>query len=462
MTIIYFIIALGVLVLVHEWGHYIVAKKSGIRVEQFSIGFGPKIFGFNYDGTEFKISPIPLGGYVKLYGEDPVGESEGNEAKAQEIATSKDAFSAASIRARLATVMAGPAMNIILCFLVMPLVFLLGRQVPAIMEASPVILGIKADSPASRIGLAKDDVILSLNGKPVATWTDVLHQIIINPNQEVDLTVSSQGAQKSFKLPLAVSPYSDQMMGYAGFEPQFFWGNDPIVGQVSANSPAHKAGLQSGDRITSIEATPVSSWDDLTFIVRKSEGKALNFGVDSKGELKTLVIQPEYNEGAKAYVVGITKFSPPDQMIKKQYGFVESVKMGFQEVGKLFDMTLDVLKRLLSFNLSYKALGGPLQIAQASGQAAQAGLPEFLYFLCFLSLQLGVLNLLPIPVLDGGHVLFMTIEGIIRRPLPMKLKNALTSAGMFLLLGLMVLITINDVDRLFSFERIKGMILSLF
>src|SRR3989338_3985662 len=148
MTILYFIIALGILVLVHEWGHFIIARKSGIRVEKFSIGFGPKIIGFKQGGTEFRIAPIPLGGYVKLYGEDPVAEAEGDEAKAREISSSPDAFSAKPVRYRLATVFAGPMMNLVLCLVLMPIVFMVGRMVPVILEKAPVVIGGKGGCPA--------------------------------------------------------------------------------------------------------------------------------------------------------------------------------------------------------------------------------------------------------------------------------------------------------------------------
>ncbi len=460
MTLIYFIVALGILVLVHEWGHFIVARKAGIRVEQFSIGFGPKIFGFTSGGTEFKICPIPLGGYVKLYGEDPVGEAEGDDARAKEIAASPDAFSARPIWARLATVMAGPSMNLILCIILMPIVFMLGRSVPVILESPPQVLGIKADSPAQTAGILKGDLIVSIDDKPMATWTEVMNWIILHPNDEAVFDVKRGSEEKKVTLKTIPSPFSEHNMGYTGFEPHFFWGNDPVVGTISPDSPAALAGFMPGDRVTALNGQEVTAWDEMTTIIRANADKEVNVTVKRDSGEVNLTVIPKHSPEADAAVIGVMRKLDENQFVKKKYAPLDAVREGMFEVGKLFGMTTEVLGRLFSFQLSYKALGGPLQIAQATGAAAKSGLSDFLYFLSFLSLQLGVLNLLPIPVLDGGHVLFMSIEAIRRKPLSMKLKNGLVMGGMFFLLGLMVLITINDVDRVVGFETIKNFFLS--
>lgn len=460
MTILYFIIALGILVLVHEWGHFIIARKSGIRVEKFSIGFGPKIFGFKQGGTEFCIAPIPLGGYVKLYGEDPIAEAEGDEVRAKQIASAPDAFSARPLSARLATVFAGPAMNLVLCFLLMPLVFMVGRLVPVILEKAPVVFGVKADSPAAIAGVQPGDQILRIGDEKTATWADVVNWIVLHPDHSARLAVIRNGREIELPLRSAYSPTTKQKIGYLGIEPFYFWGDDPVVGEVGGNSPAATAGLKANDIIVALGNKKISTWTEMTEIVRGSEGKELKITYRRNGMQQTVLVAPKFHEGAKAYVIGITKYIDPNAFVKKRYGFFEAVVAGTKENFKLLGLTTDVLKRLFTFQLSYKALGGPVQIAQASGQAARSGVGEFLYFLAFLSMQLGVLNLLPIPVLDGGHVLFMAIEGIRRKPVSLKIRMVSQQLGLALLLSLMLLVTINDVDSVWGFtniwEKIKG------
>ncbi|MDO8518948.1 MAG: RIP metalloprotease RseP [Deltaproteobacteria bacterium] len=460
MTILYFIIALGVLVLVHEWGHFIVARRVGIKVEKFSIGFGPKLFSIQGKVTEYQICLLPLGGFVKLFGEDPVAEAEGDEAKANEIASSKEAFSSKSLSKRLATVFAGPSMNLVLALVLMPVVFMLGRMLPAILEEDPVVLGVKEGSPAAQAGILKGDRILAIDGKTVKDWSAVLDWVIVHPNMQSVWTLGREGETKIVPLTTVTSPFSEHEAGYVGVEPHFFWGDDAIVGTVNPGSPAEKGGLKEKDLILSLNGELVPSWTEMSSIVRKSEGKELLTVYKRGAEILETKITPEFSEAISFYVMGITKFIDPALFVKKKYGLIEAVQKGTEETKKLFLMTGDVLGRLFTFQLSVKSLGGPLQIAQASGTAARLGLGEFLYFMAFLSMQLGVLNLLPIPVLDGGHVLFMAIEGIRRKPVSLKARTISTQVGMAFLLGLMILITFNDVDRMWGFsnlfEKIRG------
>lgn len=463
MTIIYFIIALGLLVLIHEWGHFIVARKSGIRVDEFSIGFGPKLFSYKPGPTEYKVSLLPLGGYVKLYGEDPVAESEGDEEKAKEIADSPDAFSAKPISKRMAVALAGPAMNLLLCLIIMPIVFMLGRQVPAILEQSPKVIGLKSDSPAEKAGFLEGDLILSINGEKTENWSDTLNWVLLHPNEKAEVIVKRGAETKTLHLETIESPLTKEAIGYAGFEPQFFIGNDPQVGRVTPDMPAAQAGLEAGDIIKSIDGQEISFWTEMTDKIRASEGKELQLMVERDGERFNTTLQATYNEALKTHVIGITQYQDPNFFVKKQYPFTEAIVKGTEENIKLLKLTGDVLGRLFTFQLSYKALGGPIQIAQASGAAARSGLGEFLYFLAFLSLQLGILNLLPIPVLDGGHVAFMLVEAARGgKPVSQKIRHSLSLVGMMALLSLMLLVTVNDVDRVWGFTNIVDSIKGLF
>lgn len=454
MTILYFIIALGILVLVHEWGHFIVARKMGIRVDEFSIGFGPKLFGIKGKVTEYKVCLLPFGGFVKLYGEDPVAESDGDEAKAENIAKASDSFSGKPVGARLATVFAGPGMNLLFSLILLPLVFMVGRQMPAILEQAPVVLGVRKDSPAQIAGFQKGDQIVAIDGRAMTNWTDVLNWVIVHPATDGRALVRRDSKETTLSLKTIQSPHIDSMVGYAGFEPQYFWDNEAIIGELSPNGPAEAAGLKPGDQIIAINDKPIETWTDLTEIVHHSNGVSLQIRYQRGGEVLALSLHPTYHEVNKVWLVGIAKKINPNRYVTKKYALIPAVREGMKEYLRLLQLTGDVLGRLFTGQLSYKALGGPLQIAQATGVAAKNGFSEFLFFMAFLSMQLGVMNLLPIPVLDGGHVLFMAIEGIRRKPLSMKLRNTLMYMGLSLLLTLMVLVTINDIDRIWNFQHL--------
>lgn len=466
MTILYFILALGILVLIHEWGHFIVARKSGIRVEEFSIGFGPKLFGFKPGPTEYKVCLLPLGGYVKLYGENPEAEAEGDKEKEKEIAAAPDAFTNSSVKARLATVMAGPIMNIILCLILMPVVFMLGRSYPAIVEEPPVLLGVQEESPAAKAGFEKGDKILSINNEEMKIWLDVRDWILLNPEAKANIEILRGGQKQKLSLTLGYHPKDENKeIGYAGFEPEFFWGRDPIVDEVTEKSPAERAGFKSRDVIQSVNGTPIETWGEFVEKVQNSGGKPVTIEFKRDGDIQKVELTPELNEeytkkfNRPIYIIGVTQYQ---EKVMKKFGFLEAGQQGMKELKRLFFLTGNVLVKLVQGDLSYKTLGGPFRIAEAAGKAARTGLAEFIYLLSFLSMQLGLINLLPIPVLDGGHVLFMAIEGITRRPLPIKLKNALTLAGVFMLFTLMILITINDIDRMWGWSDLFNSVKSIF
>lgn len=461
-TVLLFIIALGILVLVHEWGHFIVAKKSGVRVDVFSIGFGPKILGFTWGGTDYRVAPIPLGGYVKIFGQDPLEEANGDAAVAAAIASHPQAFYSKKLWQKLATVMAGPVMNLVLCFLVMPIVFMIGRMQPKVYDEPPVIIDIERDSPAAKSDLQKGDLITAFDGAPIATWQDLITQIALHPDQSVALTVNRHGALVNSKADIIQNPGIKQSSGYLGIEPAAFVGNDPVIDAVNPGSPAEKAGFQPGDRITQINGENIQYWTDLTERVQKSSGAPLALVVDRAGTAVTLNATAVFKDDVGAWILGLTKRANEKDFVKKQHGFAEAFVLGAQENVKLFKMTLDVLGRLVTGGLSVKSLGGPIQIAQATSVAAKSGFGDFLYLMAFLSLQLGVMNLLPIPVLDGGHVVFILVEAIMRKPLAPRIRHVSMQLGMFMLLTLMVVVTINDVENVWGFSNIVQSIRNIF
>jgi regulator of sigma E protease len=453
MTIVYFILTLGILVFIHEFGHFIAAKKQGIGVEKFSLGFGPEIFGVTRGETRYLISALPFGGYVKLMGEDPESAKESGVPKEKN-------YSARPIWQRFLVVFAGPAMNLLLAAFLMPLVFLIGRMEPKFFDEKPV--GVRAGSPGEAVGLQKGDEIAEFDGKAVPTWRDFGEMVSLSGGKTVLIKIL-RGSDVLVKE-VKVEESEETHAGTLGIEPGYFIGNDPVIDEVAPGQPADKAGLKAGDVIVAIDQQPVQTWTEMTDKVEAAKGKPLAVTYRRGTDQQTVTVAPAYDEGAKKWLMGIRKDPSrhTEDFLLKRYGFVDAVKKGMSENLKLGGLTLSVLKRLFSFQLSYKALGGPIRIAQASAMAAKAGLSDFVYFLAFLSIQLGVLNLLPIPVLDGGHFLFFGMEAVLRRPPSAKVRGIAEQAFFFLLISFMLLVTLNDLNSIEAVRNVMGKIRSIF
>lgn len=453
-TLVAFFAALGILVLVHEWGHYIVAKLSGVWVEKFSIGFGPKIIGFSKNGTDYRIAPIPLGGYVKLYGQDPLEEAEGDLKKAEEIAKDPRSFHSKSLGKKLATVMAGPIMNFVLCLILMPLVYMIGIPQPKFMEEKPVVMDVLLDSPAALAGLKTGDEILEFGGSPVKNWQDLSKEIAIHPEETLTLKILREGQAQEVSVTITKDPDLDQPLGFLGIEPRYFFANEPIIDKVTEDSPAAAAGLKTGDKVVRLDGKEIKYWSLMTKQIQKSEGRPLEITVLRDGAEKTVTATPIENEQNKSWMLGIQLKIDESLFAKKRFGFLESLAMGTQRNIEFFGDTVKILSRLFTGNLSPKFLGGPIQIAQQTSAKAKEGLGEFLLLVSFLSMQLGILNLLPIPVLDGGHVVFMLIEALRRRPISPRVRHVSTQVGLAMLLGLMGIALFNDFNSIFHFSKL--------
>lgn len=454
MSILYFIIALGILVFIHEFGHFIMAKKQGIGVEKFSLGFGPKLFGFTRGETTYLVSALPLGGYVKLMGEDP--------AEAESTLKDPRSYAARPLRQKFRVVFAGPFMNLLLALLAMPVVFMISRYEPAYLDQKPVVLGVKKDSPAQKAGLQKGDEVMGADGQTFSTWKDVLDYTLLHAKKDVDLKI--RRGEEVLSQPVTIAESEETRTGTLGIEPGYFIGNEPVIDEVSPESPAFQGGMKAGDLVVAIDQVPINSWTDMSENVDASDGKALSVTVRRGGEMLTLSVMPRFDKANNKWLMGVKKDMQQrgDFFVKKSYPFGEAVVRGTRENIKLSGLTFSVLGRLVTGKLSYKTLGGPIRIAQASAMAAKSGLADFIYFICFLSLQLGILNLLPIPALDGGHLLFFGIEAIQRKPLSMKVRGTMEQAGFFFLLFLMLIVTLNDVDSVWGFRGIVEKVRHLF
>jgi regulator of sigma E protease len=426
MTLIYFLIVIGILVFVHEFGHFIMAKRAGVRVEKFSLGMGPTIPGLSVKkgDTEYVISALPLGGYVKMAGENPDEEPTG----------AADEFQSKTIWQRAKIAAAGSLTNIAVAFLLMPLVYLIGTYT----LGTPRVGGVVKGSPAEQAGLLAGDVIERINGKLVTEWETVEMQVAVNPNTPISVVVDRNGEQKTMQL----TPQLDAKhnIGTAGLYPSL----TAEVGRLRPGMPAEKAGLKVHDKILAVDNETVYYWNQFSNMVKESGGKKLSLQIEREGKRMTVPVTPVMDGGR--FVIGVEPFLRLDF---KKYGLLESIQLGFNKTLEIADLTFITLRKLITFQLSIKTLGGPVMIAQMSGQAASAGLSAFIALMATISLSLGMLNLLPIPVLDGGLLLFLVIEALRRKPLSRKVMEVSQAVGAGLLITLIVVVSYNDVMRLF-------------
>ncbi len=432
ITIISFIVVLGVLIFIHEFGHFSVAKLSGVGVEKFSLGFGPKLVGVKWGETEYLVSLLPLGGYVKM-----VGESMGEEVSEED---KRRSFTHKPVGVRAAIVGAGPFFNLVLAAILMPVIFMIGVQVPAFLDQKPVIGYVVPGKPAAEAGIKRGDLVTEANGQKVKNWEKLTEVLALSPNRPVTLGISRDG--KTLTATVTPEPTNGTGAGYAGMLPQM----DPVIGEVSPGYPALAAGLKPGDRIISIDGHMISHWAELEALIRDS-GKEKKFVIERDGKRMTFEITPKLNEVTKTYLVGISRHE--DSMLR-QYGFIESIKKGTETSYDMTSRLFMVLGGLVTGKYSLKTLGGPIMIAQVAGRAAKSGLADLLSLVAFLSLQLGIINLFPIPVLDGGHIMFFGLEAIKGKPLSEKFMTVAQQVGIALLITLMVLVTYNDLFRIFG------------
>lgn len=441
MTILYFLIVLGLLIFIHEFGHFIMAKRASVYVETFSMGFGPRLFGFKRGETDYCVSLLPFGGYVKMRGEDP-NDPEAVDPKS---------FAAKSLWQRVKVVAFGPLMNFILCIVLMPVVFMIGRTEPVYIKETPVIIGVFSESPAEKAGLTKGDRILTIDGKDMVTWEDVITKIILSQNKTLKIGYEHEGMVKETSLNVGEIP--EFRGGFSGIEPMWFFGEEAKIDGVEPRGPADQAGLKHGDKIVAVNGDKITSRLEMLKKINALKGGSVTLSVERDGNEFSVNVTPTYNKEYDAWLIGIiTDRRAGVPTVFKRYGLIDAVIEGTKENIKLTWMTLDVLKNLVTANISYKMLGGPVMIAKVSAAAAASGLSDFLYFLAFMSLQLSILNILPIPVLDGGHLLFMGIEAVFRRPVSPRVRGIADQVGFVALISFMLLVTFNDIDSMWGIK----------
>ena len=446
LTILYFLLAISILVIVHEYGHFWVARRCGVQVKRFSVGFGKPLWSFtDKHGTEFSIAPIPLGGYVSMLDE--------REAAVPDSLKSS-AFNNKTPWQRIAIASAGPLANFLFAILAYWFIFVSG-----VTGLVPVLGSLDVDSPAAIAGLQSGDQIVAVGGKETRTWEDVNWQLIrfVGETTSISLTVKDpQGQQNERVIPVndwlsesdIPNPLAD--LGFRVRQPEI----PAVLGLLSENGAAMQAGLRVGDKIIAINEQPIADWFALVAIIQAHPEQSLSLEVMRESNVVHLILTPSAQRDELGEIRGFMGAAvqpvtyPEEWLSQRAVDPFSAVVLGVQKTWQTTEFTLVSLWKMLVGQLSVKHLSGPVSIAQVAGASASGGLESFVGFLALLSVSLGVLNLLPVPILDGGHIMFCVAEIIKGKPVSERVQNIALRLGMALLAGLMIVAFYNDISRL--------------
>ena len=425
-TILAFIIVFGILVFVHEFGHFFMAKLVGIRVDVFSFGYGKRLFGFKKGDTDYRVSLIPMGGYVRFPGEE-VYEKE------REVEPGD--FMAAKRWQRLLTIVMGPVMNILLAIILVAAINMVGAPVPVYQSQTPVIGWVEPDSPAEKTDLQIDDEILSIDGKMTETWSDVELAVGTKPKRTITLEVKR--GEEIFSVDLLTEGKTIHEMGYAGFFGKIL----TEIKMLVPDAPAEKAGLKPGDVILEIDGQPAYYFQFLEMI-QNNPNVELNFRIRRVEELLDIPVTPRLKGD-----VGEIGIAQVIEFKEESLRFFAAFKQSVKDNVRLTFLVINFIKDLLTGEATARQLGGPIEIASLSYTALRMGLLAMMSWIALISLQLGIINLFPIPVLDGGQILVISLEGIFRRDFSPKVKQIVMQIGFAIFIVLIVFVILNDVAK---------------
>jgi regulator of sigma E protease len=430
-------LVLGIMIFVHEWGHFMAAKLAGIRVDVFSFGFGPRLFGVKRGDTDYRLSALPFGGYVRMAGDNPIEERTGADYE----------FLSKPRWVRVLIACAGPAMNLLLAFLIFWGIFwIVGTpsedylrtpaQVAAIQQTS------SAPSSVAPSGIAAGDQIIAVDGVKTPTWEKVYTQVKdVQPGSSVTISVLRNGSEQSLKGTMPAPPATvESLFGYPLLP--------PVADEVGIGTPADRAGLHDGDKIVSMDGTSIATWGQLVDRVRHSDGNPIHFVIQRAGQDIPIEIAPVQAMGGDGNTVWQVGVSPKIKTDFERQGFFPAAKIAGLQTAIGIKQIGTVLGGLFTGKVKIRELQSVVGIARASGRAAKRGPLDLVFFMAVISLNLGLLNLLPIPILDGGHVLLLTIEGILRRDLSLAVKERFVQVGLVFLLGISAFVIYSDIFKL--------------
>jgi len=427
---------LGVLVFVHELGHFLAAKRVGIRVLKFQLGFNPTVLAFKRGDTEYSLGALPLGGYVKMAGETPEEPRTGRA----------DEFLSKTKWQRFQVLIMGPAMNIALALVLTTVVLYQGAEVPTYEDQPPVVGVVMPDSPAAKVSIRPGDRILSVSGNNVNTWEQFYIAIASRANREVPIRIERDGQELTVNTTPTVPPGQSRFeVGDIGVLPNVH----PHIPTVNPGEPADKAGIKPGDIVLAVDGQTITFRAQLRDSIVKKPNQQITVSVLRNGQRLDIKAIPE-KRGENGWLgIGLA-----DDTKSIKPGAIEAIGMSFKKNLEYGTLIFQTVWGLLTRETSPKQLMGPVAIAQLSGESAQLGWIALFSLMAMISLNLGILNLLPIPVLDGGHIFIMALEGIARRDFSVRVKEKMLLAGFVVLMMLMVTVIYNDLTRISWIERL--------
>ena len=430
---LYVVPVLGFMILIHEFGHYAVAKWLGVRVEVFSIGFGKRLFGFRRGETDYRVALIPLGGYVKMSGENPMEERTDDPRE----------FMNHSRWHRFLIAIAGPVMNILLAVALLTVVYMVHYEYPAYLDKQAVIEGVRHDSPAAQAGLQMGDRIVKIDGIENPTWEQVQPAVWLSPNQP--LTVTIQRGNQTFEKTLVPKAVTSSEVGSAGWYPE----DAVVVGQLEPDLPAAKVGMKEEDKIVAMNGQPVHSIEAMIESLQEIKSNPVDLTVLRGSETLhfhlTPVLSKTEDPKESRYRLG---FLNTGEMKVTKLSFTQAVAQSLDQNRKYSLLLLELAKKIVQRKISLKAVSGPIGIAQETGFAArQKGWSPLMELVAGISLNLGIFNLLPIPILDGGVILFLLLEGLMRRDISINIKERVYQAAFVFLLLFAVMVIYNDLMK---------------
>jgi regulator of sigma E protease len=424
---------LGFMILIHEFGHYAVAKLLGVRVEQFAIGFGKRLIGFRKGETDYRINAIPLGGYVKMSGENPMDQRTDDPRE----------FMNHSRWHRFLIAIAGPAMNILLAIFLLTTVYMVHYEYPVYLDKPAVLDGVKPGSAAAQAGLLAGDRIVKVDNIDNPTWEQLEPRVWLSPNQP--LTVTVQRGNQVFDKTIVPKPVTSSEVGSAGWYAE----NSVVVGRVEPQLPAAKAGIKEEDQIVALNGQPVHSLESVIDSLQQTKDKPVDLTVLRAGETLHFTMSPVLSKTEdpkeNRYRLG---FSNKGEVKVTTLSFSKALSLSLERNRQYSMMILELAKKLVQRKISLRAVSGPIGIAQEAGYAAQQkGWTPLMELTAGISLNLGIFNLLPIPILDGGVILFLAIEGLMRRDISMNIKERVYQAAFVFLVLFAVMVIYNDLMK---------------
>jgi regulator of sigma E protease len=426
-------VILGFMILIHEFGHYLTAKLLGVRVEVFSIGFGKRLLGFRRGETDYRIAAIPLGGYVKMSGENIMEERSGDPRE----------FLSHPRWHRFLIAIAGPSMNILLAVGLLTGVFMVHYEYPAVMDEPAVIGWVAPDTPAAKAGIQAGDRIVRIDGIPNPTWKQVLPKEALSANQPLQITVEHSGQRQ--ERTIVPEAYGANQMGSAGWEPK-----EPnlAITDVESGMPAEKAGIKVGDQIVALNGQPLPGLEAMIETLKQTKGQPIDITVLRQGDRKTFTVSPVLADtsdlGEKRYRVGIA--SDPVKVTTLPFGAALRNSLEQNKEGSL--LILELVRKMIEHKISVRSVEGPIGIGIAAGKAAsKKGWTPLLELTSVISLNLGIFNLLPIPILDGGVILLLALESLMRRDISLVIKERIYQAAFVFLVLFAVMVIYNDLVK---------------